>query len=152
MLPISDTRSLARFCDGLRGADFIAVDTEFMRERTYWPILCLVQIAGPGEAAAIDALAPGIDLAPLFALFADAAVLKVFHAARQDIEIFFYLSRNVPQPLFDTQIAALVCGFGDAASYQTLVAKLAGATLDKSSRFTDWSHRPLTDRQIRYAL
>jgi ribonuclease D len=136
----------------LRGADFIAVDTEFMRERTYWPILCLVQVAGPEEAAAIDALAPEIDLAPLWALLADEHVLKVFHAARQDIEIFFYLCGSVPKPLFDTQIAAMVCGFGDAASYQTLVAKLAHATLDKSSRFTDWSHRPLTDRQIRYAL
>ena len=152
MLPISDTRSLARFCESLRGADFIAVDTEFMRERTYWPILCLVQVAGPGAAAAIDALAPGIDLAPLSTLLADEHVLKVFHAARQDIEIFFYLSGAVPRPLFDTQIAAMVCGFGDAASYQTLVAKLAHATLDKSSRFTDWSQRPLTDRQIRYAL
>jgi ribonuclease D len=120
MPPISDTRTLARFCDGLRGADFIAVDTEFMRERTYWPILCLVQVAGPGAAAAIDALAPGIDLAPLWALLADERVLKVFHAARQDIEIFFYLSGAVPKPLFDTQIAAMVCGFGDAASYQTL--------------------------------
>jgi ribonuclease D len=152
MPTISDTLSLARFCDSLRGADFIAVDTEFMRERTYWPILCLVQVAGPEAAAAIDALAPGIDLAPLLALLADEQVLKVFHAARQDIEIFFYLSGAVPRPLFDTQIAAMVCGFGDAASYQTLVARLAHATLDKSSRFTDWSHRPLTDRQIRYAL
>ena len=152
MPTISDTLSLARFCDSLRGADFIAVDTEFMRERTYWPILCLVQVAGPDAAAAIDALAPGIDLAPLLALLADEQVLKVFHAARQDIEIFFYLSGAVPRPLFDTQIAAMVCGFGDAASYQTLVARLAHATLDKSSRFTDWSHRPLTDRQIRYAL
>ena len=100
---------MARFCDSLRGADFIAVDTEFMRERTYWPILCLVHVAGP-EAAAIDALAPGIDLAPLLALLADEQVLKVFHAARQDIEIFFYLSGAVPRPLFDTQMAAMVCG------------------------------------------
>jgi ribonuclease D len=152
MLTIADTLSLARFCESLQGAEFVTVDTEFMRERTYWPILCLVQVAGPTEAAAIDALAPGIDLAPLLALLADETILKVFHAARQDIEIFFYLSGAVPQPLFDTQVAAMVCGFGDAASYQTLVAKLAGAALDKSSRFTDWSHRPLTERQIRYAL
>jgi ribonuclease D len=110
MPTISDTLSLARFCDSLRGADFIAVDTEFMRERTYWPILCLVQVAGPEAAAAIDALAPGIDLAPLLALLADEQVLKVFHAARQDIEIFCYLSGAVPRPLFDTQIAAMVCG------------------------------------------
>jgi ribonuclease D len=152
MLTIADTLSLAKFCEGLRGAEFVAVDTEFMRERTYWPILCLVQVAGPSQAAAIDALAPGIDLAPLLALVADETILKVFHAARQDIEIFFYLSGAVPRPLFDTQIAAMVCGFGDAASYQTLAGKLAGAALDKSSRFTDWSHRPLTERQIRYAL
>jgi ribonuclease D len=152
MLTIADTLSLARFCEGLRGAEFVTVDTEFMRERTYWPILCLVQVAGPTEAAAIDALAPGIDLAPLLELLADETVLKVFHAARQDIEIFYYLTGDVPKPLFDTQIAAMVCGFGDAASYQTLAGKLAGAVLDKSSRFTDWSHRPLTERQIHYAL
>jgi ribonuclease D len=152
MTVITDTQALTEFCARQHAADFIAVDTEFMRERTYWPILCLVQVAGPNEAAAIDALAPGIDLAPLLALMADQNVLKVFHAARQDIEIFFNLSGAVPAPLFDTQIAAMVCGFGDAASYETLVGKLARAPLDKSSRFTDWSHRPLTERQVRYAL
>ena len=152
MTVITDTQALAEFCVRQRGADFIAVDTEFMRERTYWPILCLMQVAGPQEAAAIDALAPGIDLAPLLALMADEDILKVFHAARQDIEIVFNLSGSVPLPLFDTQIAAMVCGFGDAASYETLVGKLARAPLDKSSRFTDWSHRPLTERQIQYAL
>jgi ribonuclease D len=152
MMVISDTAALARFCDEQRGTSFIAVDTEFMRERTYWPILCLVQVAGPIEAAAIDPLAPGIDLTPLLGLMADESILKVFHAARQDVEIFFNLSGTVPKPLFDTQIAAMVCGFGDAASYETLVSKLAQASLDKSSRFTDWSRRPLTERQIRYAL
>src|SRR6201985_592916 len=152
MTIITETDSLARFCERQKGAEYIAVDTEFMRERTYWPILCLVQVAGPQEAAAIDALAPGIDLAPLITLMANPGALKVFHAARQDIEIFFNLSGAVPAPLFDTQIAAMVCGFGDAASYETLVAKLARAALDKSSRFTDWSHRPLTDRQSRNAL
>ena len=152
MMVISDTAALTRFCDEQRGTSFIAVDTEFMRERTYWPILCLVQVAGPIEAAAIDPLAPGIDLTPLLALMADESILKVFHAARQDVEIFFNLSGAVPKPLFDTQIAAMVCGFGDAASYETLVSKLAQASLDKSSRFTDWSRRPLTERQIRYAL
>jgi len=152
MTVITDTAALARFCAQQRGASFVAVDTEFMRERTYWPILCLVQVAGPTEAAAIDALAPGIDLTPLLALMADESILKVFHAARQDIEIFFNLSGTVPKPLFDTQIAAMVCGFGDAVSYETLVSKLAQASLDKSSRFTDWSHRPLTERQIHYAL
>jgi ribonuclease D len=152
MIVISDTAALARFCAEQRGTSFVAVDTEFMRERTYWPILCLVQVAGPIEAAAIDPLAPGIDLTPLLALMADESILKVFHAARQDVEIFCNLSGTVPKPLFDTQIAAMVCGFGDAASYETLVSKLARASLDKSSRFTDWSRRPLTERQIRYAL
>ena len=152
MMVISDTATLARFCEEQRGTSFVAVDTEFMRERTYWPILCLVQVAGPIEAAAIDPLAPGIDLTPLLALMADESILKVFHAARQDVEIFLNLSGTVPKPLFDTQIAAMVCGFGDAASYETLVSKLAQASLDKSSRFTDWSRRPLTERQIRYAL
>ncbi|HEY1259715.1 MAG TPA: ribonuclease D [Stellaceae bacterium] len=152
MTVITDTDALAQFCARQQGAGFVAVDTEFMRERTYWPVLCLVQIAGPEEAVAIDALAPGIDLAPLLELMVKESTIKVFHAARQDVEIFFYLSGQVPSPLFDTQVAAMVCGFGDAASYQTLAAKLAGAALDKSSRFTDWSHRPLTERQIRYAL
>lgn len=149
---ISDTEALAGFCERQKRADFVAVDTEFMRERTYWPILCVVQVAGPDEAVAIDALAPDLDLAPLSALMADPAVLKVFHAARQDLEIFFQLSGEVPHPVFDTQVAAMVCGFGDSASYETLVRRLAGAHLDKASRFTDWAHRPLTPRQIDYAL
>ena len=123
MMVISDTAALARFCAEQTGTSFVAVDTEFMRERTYWPILCLVQVAGPQEAAAIDALAPGIDLTPLLALMANPDALKVFHASRQDIEIFFNLSGAVPKPLFDTQIAAMVCGFGDAASYETLVGR-----------------------------
>jgi ribonuclease D len=152
MTLITDNAALVRFCNQQRDASFVAVDTEFMRERTYWPILCLVQVAGPASAAVIDALAPGIDLTPLLALTADQSILKVFHAARQDIEIFFNLSGTVPEPLFDTQIAAMVCGFGDAASYETLVNRLARAALDKSSRFTDWANRPLTERQIRYAL
>src|SRR6202045_4648434 len=152
MTVITESEGLARFCARQAGASFVAGETEFMRERTYWPILCPVQIAGPEEAAAVDALAPGIDPTPFLALMADRSILKVFHAARQDVEIFFNLSGAVPAPLFDTQIAAMVCGFGDAASYEPLVAKLARASLDKSSRFTDWAHRPLTDRQIRYAL
>src|ERR1051326_7002287 len=150
---LTDTNALAAFCQRQHGADFVAVDTEFMRELTYWPILCVVQVAGPDEAVAIDALATGIDLKPLLELMADAKVLKVFHAARQDLEIFFQLSGGqVPHPVFDTQVAAMVCGFGDSVSYETLVRKLAGAALDKASRFTDWSHRPLTARQIEYAL
>src|SRR5947209_1253436 len=149
---ITDSAAVAAFCDRQKGAQFVAIDTEFMRERTYWPILCVVQVAGPEKAVAIDALAEGIDLAPLLALMSDPATLKVFHAARQDLEIFFHLSGDVPHPVFDTQVAAMVCGFGDAVSYETLVKRLAGATLDKASRFTDWAHRPLTERQIHYAL
>src|SRR5436309_9063464 len=149
---ISDTDALAQFCARQKGTRFVAGDTEFMLERTYWQILCVMQVAGPDEAVAIDALSPGIDLAPLLALMADPEILKVFHAARQDLEIFFQMSGLVPHPIFDTQIAAMVCGFGDAASYETLVKRLARASLDKASRFTDWSHRPLTERQIRYAL
>lgn len=149
---INDTASLDRFCAAQKSAEFVAVDTEFLRDQTYWPKLCLVQIAGPDEFAAIDPLAPGIDLTSLYALMQDPAVLKVFHAGRQDLEIFFHATGSVPHPIFDTQVAAMVCGFGESASYESLVAKLAGAPLDKASRFTDWSHRPLTDRQLAYAL
>ena len=149
---ITDSAALALFCERLRGSEFVTVDTEFMRERTYWPILCVVQVAGPEEAAAIDALASEIDLAPLLELMSNPHMLKVFHAARQDLEIFFQLAGQVPHPVFDTQIAAMVCGFGDSVSYETLVRKLAHTNLDKASRFTDWSHRPLTERQIQYAL
>ena len=149
---ITDSDAVAAFCARQKGAEFVTIDTEFMRERTYWPILCVVQVAGPGEAIAIDALAEGLDLKPLLALMSDPNTLKVFHAARQDLEIFFQLSGEVPHPIFDTQVAAMVCGFGDAVSYETLVKRLAGASLDKASRFTDWAHRPLTERQINYAL
>jgi ribonuclease D len=149
---ISDTAALAAFCQRLSSAEFVTVDTEFMREKTYWPQLCLVQLAGPEEAWAIDPLAPGMDLAPLFELMDNRSVMKVFHAARQDVEIFLHLSGTVPQPLFDTQVAAMVCGFGDAVSYETLAGQLARARIDKSLRFTDWSRRPLTDRQLDYAL
>src|SRR6202171_4341870 len=152
MTIISDTAALAALCDRLAVEKFITVDTEFMRDKTYWTILCLVQVAGADEAAAIDPLADGIDLAPLLALMANERVLKVFHAARQDIEIFFHIGGTVPQPLFDTQVAAMVCGFGDSVSYETLAGKLAGARIDKSSRFTDWAQPPLTDRQLQYAL
>jgi ribonuclease D len=147
-----DNDAVAAFCARQKGAQFVAIDTEFMRERTYWPILCVVQVAGPEEAVAIDALAEGIDLKPLLGLMSDPQTLKVFHAARQDLEIFFQLSGEVPHPIFDTQVAAMVCGFGDAVSYETLVKRLAGASLDKASRFTDWAHRPLTERQTKYAL
>ncbi|MBI5164906.1 MAG: ribonuclease D [Magnetospirillum sp.] len=149
---IADTEALSALCERLSHADFITVDTEFMREKTYYPQLCLVQVAGPDEARAIDPLAPGIDLAPLLDLLANPRVLKVFHAARQDIEIFLHMTGKVPNPVFDTQIAAMVCGFGDAVSYETLASQLARARIDKSMRFTDWSVRPLSEKQIQYAL
>ncbi len=152
MTMIVDSAALAEFCNRQETAEFVTVDTEFMRDRTFWPILCLVQIAGPEEAAAIDPLAPGIDLQPLYDLMANPKVLKVFHAARQDIEIFYNATKAVPTPMFDTQVAAMVCGFGESASYETLASKLAGAQIDKSSRFTDWAQRPLSERQVKYAL
>lgn len=151
-LHITDTAALTALVERLREADYVTVDTEFLRDNSYWPKLCLVQVAGPKDAAIIDPLAPQIDLAPLFDLMADHKVLKVFHAARQDIEIFLKLSGRIPEPLFDTQVAAMVCGYGDSASYETLVAKIAKAGLDKSSRFTDWTRRPLTERQLQYAI
>ena len=150
--PIVDTDTLAAFCDHQKGAQFITVDTEFVREKTYYPILCLVQIAGPEKEAVIDAIAPGIDLSPLAALFADESIIKVLHASRQDNEIFYNLFGAVPTPLFDTQIAAMVCGFGDQVAYGTLAQKLVGVAIEKTSRFADWSHRPLTDKQLTYAL
>jgi ribonuclease D len=152
MTLITTTEDVARFCRGLETASEIAVDTEFMRERTYWPKLCLVQVAGPDASAAIDPLADGIDLAPLYRLLEAPNIVKVFHAGRQDLEIFYHLIGRLPAPIFDTQLAAMVCGFGDQVSYETLVAKLARAKLDKGSRFTDWSIRPLSRRQIDYAL
>ncbi|QIE54590.1 ribonuclease D [Pikeienuella piscinae] len=147
---------LEAVCREMAQATYVTIDTEFMRERTYWPQLCLVQIARPLDAdgaenaVLIDPLA-GLDLAPLFDLMRDPAVTKVFHAARQDVEIFVNLMGEVPSPIFDTQIAAMVCGFGDQAGYETLVRKLAGARLDKSSRFTDWARRPLSEKQLAYA-
>jgi ribonuclease D len=152
MTLIDTSDALAAFCRRQAQAPYITVDTEFIRDKTYFPQLCLVQIAGPDEAAALDPLAPGIDLTPLLELMATPTLLKVFHAARQDIEIFVNLAGAVPAPLFDTQVAAMVCGFGDSVSYETLAGKLAGAHIDKSSRFTDWAQRPLSERQLRYAL
>ena len=149
---INTTEQLSRFCDSLQGAGFVTVDTEFMRERTYWSKLCLVQLGGPEGAVAVDPLAHGIDLGPLYRLMADTSILKVFHAARQDVEIFVHATGQVPTPMFDTQVAAMVCGFGESASYETLATSLAGAKIDKSSRFTDWAQRPLTDKQLEYAL
>ncbi|MEJ0009386.1 MAG: ribonuclease D [Alphaproteobacteria bacterium] len=149
---ITTSAELATFCATFVAERYITVDTEFIRERTYFPQLCLLQVATSKEAVAIDPLAPGIDLAPLYAAFANEALLKVFHAAKQDIEIFVHDAGKVPHPLYDTQVAAMVCGFGESASYETLVRELAHAKLDKASRFTDWAKRPLSDRQLLYAL
>ncbi len=148
---ITETAELAALCTRLRHERFVTVDTEFMRERTYWPELCVVQLAGTEDVAVVDAEAPGIDLAPLGELLADTAVTKVFHAARQDIEIFVLRYGDVPRPLFDTQIAAMVAGFGDQVGYDALVASLAGGQIDKAHRFSDWSARPLSPAQINYA-
>ncbi|WP_269930260.1 ribonuclease D [Aminobacter sp. HY435] len=136
----------------LEKSNFVTVDTEFIRETTFWPELCLIQMAAPGVSALVDPLAPGIDLQPFFRLMANEAVTKVFHAARQDIEIIFHLGGLIPHPVFDTQVAAMVCGFGDSVSYEQIVQKITGGRIDKSSRFTDWRHRPLSDKQLDYAL
>ncbi len=152
MQVISTTDDLATFSKALRAQPFVAVDTEFMREKTYWPILCLIQAAGDGEEAIIDPLADKIDLSPFLELLSDKKVVKVFHAARQDLEIFYKLLGEVPAPLFDTQIAAMACGFGDQIGYEPLMRTLLKAKIDKGSRFTDWSRRPLTEAQLSYAL
>jgi ribonuclease D len=151
MTPITTTAELAAFCASLEGQPFIAVDTEFMRETTYWPKLCLVQVAAPNAAACIDPLAEGIDLSPLLDILRDQSVLKVFHAARQDVEIFNNLGA-MPLPLFDTQVAGMAAGFGEQIAYDALVRQMLKIEIDKSSRFTDWSRRPLSEAQLSYAL
>jgi ribonuclease D len=149
---ITTTESLSALCSSLATEEFITVDTEFMRESTYWPDLCLIQVAGETRNGLIDPLAPELDLQPFFDLMNNAGVLKVFHAARQDIEIMVHRAGIVPHPVFDTQIAAMVCGFGDQVGYEAIVRRLAKEQIDKSSRFTDWSRRPLSDKQLAYAL
>jgi len=152
MSMITTSRDLDAVCRRLSRSSYITVDTEFMRETTYWPRLCVVQVAGPDEAVIVDAMAPNLDLEPFFKLMANEQVIKVFHAARQDIEIIFHRAGLIPHPVFDTQVAAMVCGFGDSVSYDQLVHRLTGARIDKSSRFTDWGRRPLSQRQVEYAL
>ncbi|MDR6757423.1 ribonuclease D [Mycoplana sp. BE70] len=149
---IDTTAALAEVCALLAKSDYLTIDTEFLRETTFWPELCLIQLAGPETEVIVDPMAKGIDLAPFFALMADTSVVKVFHAARQDLEIVYNLGKLIPHPIFDTQVAAMVCGFGDSVSYDQLVQKTKGVQIDKSSRFTDWSRRPLTDKQLEYAL
>ena len=148
---IASTDTLADACRRLRSQPYVCVDTEFMREQTFYPELCLIQMASPKEELLVDPLAQGLDLAPFLELMADHNVLKVFHAARQDLEIVYLKSGQVPEPLFDTQVAAMVCGFGDSISFSNLAKKLAGVDIDKSSQFTDWSRRPLSDKQLHYA-
>ncbi|MEH6402949.1 MAG: ribonuclease D [Sneathiella sp.] len=148
---VKTTDQLTDLCNRLAAHPYVTIDTEFLRENTFWPILCLVQIASDDESAIIDPMEDGIDLSPLFVLMQNPDVLKVFHAGRQDLEIFHHLSGEVPTPIFDTQVAAMVCGFGESVGYDTLVTKITGKGIDKSSRFTDWSRRPLTDRQLEYA-
>ncbi|WP_068312282.1 ribonuclease D [Polycladidibacter hongkongensis] len=152
MKMIETTEALAHACARLAQHDYVTVDTEFLRETTFWPKLCVIQIASREDAVLVDALAEGLSLEPFFELMRNPAVLKVFHAARQDIEIVYHLGGFVPAPLFDSQVAAMVCGFGDSVSYDQLVSKVTGQRLDKSSRFTDWSRRPLSDKQLSYAL
>ena len=149
---VESNEALVGLVADMSGAPYLALDTEFLRDQTYYPRLCLIQAAAPGVEAIIDPLAPGIDLAPFYDLVRRPDIVKVLHAARQDIEIFCLQGGVVPDPLFDTQIAAMVCGFGDAASYETLARKVAKVEIDKSARFTDWSHRPLSKRQLEYAL
>ncbi|MEP2530456.1 ribonuclease D [Shimia sp.] len=156
MRTLTTTEDLAQFCEMARGFPYVTIDTEFLRERTYYSKLCLIQMAVPGEdddtAVLIDPLVEGLSLEPLYDLFRDTSVVKVFHAARQDLEIFFVEAQVFPEPLFDTQVAAMVCGFGEQVGYETLVRKIVKQGVDKSSRFTDWSRRPLTDAQQKYAL
>ena len=149
---LTTTPALVTAIDAIRSADFIAIDTEFMRESTYYPQLCLIQICAGSHAFCIDPLAEGMDLSPLFALMQDKNITKVFHAGRQDLEIFVQLTGDVPCPVYDTQIAAMVCGLGDQVGYDKLVYHYKNLQIDKSSRFTNWSQRPLSDRQLSYAL
>ena len=153
---IKTTSELSQFCDFAYNFDYITVDTEFLRERTYYPKLCLIQLAIPGDqensAVLIDPLERNLDLSPLYKIFLDPDIVKVFHAARQDLEIFFHDQNIIPSPLFDTQLAAMVCGFGEQVGYETLVRSICKVNLDKSSRFTDWSLRPLSNKQQQYAL
>jgi ribonuclease D len=150
--PITATSELADACRRMAKHPFVTIDTEFLRETTYYPLLCVAQMASAEEAVVIDALAPGINLAPFYELMADEMAMKVFHAARQDIEIVWHAAKLIPHPIFDTQVAAMVLGYGDSISYDQLVQRITGDTLDKSHRFTDWTRRPLSEAQLRYAI
>jgi ribonuclease D len=152
MQPVTTTSELAAVCRRMSAHPFVTIDTEFLRETTYYPLLCVAQMASAEEAVVVDALAPGIDLGPFFSLMADEKVMKVFHAARQDIEIVWHGAKLIPRPIFDTQVAAMVLGYGDSISYDQLVQRITGDALDKSHRFTDWTRRPLSEAQLSYAI
>src|SRR6516165_6958419 len=152
LAPITATSELAEACRRMAKHPFVTIDTEFLRESTYYPLLCVAQMASTDEAVVIDALAPGIDLSPFYALMANEKVMKVFHAARQDIEIVWHAAQLIPRPIFDSQVAAMVLGYGDSISYDQLVQRITGDALDKSHRFTDWTRRPLSEAQLRYAI
>ncbi|MEP0508443.1 MAG: ribonuclease D, partial [Aurantimonas coralicida] len=152
MHTITTTAELSEACSRLAAAEFVTVDTEFIRETTFWPELCLIQMASDDLAVLVDPLADGLDLAPFFDLMRDERIVKVFHAARQDVEIIHKLGNIIPVPLFDTQVAAMVCGFGESIAYDQLVARTTDGRIDKTSRFTDWRRRPLSDQQLAYAL
>lgn len=150
--PITTTSALAAACKRMAAHPFVTIDTEFLRETTYYPLLCVAQMASPDEAVVIDALAPEVDLSAFFALMADEKVTKVFHAARQDVEIVWHAAKLIPHPIFDTQVAAMVLGYGESVSYEQLVQRITGDSLDKSHRFTDWTRRPLSEAQLAYAI
>ena len=152
LAPITATSELAEACRRMAKHPFVTIDTEFLRESTYYPLLCVAQMACADEAVVVDTLAPGIDLSPFYALMANDGVMKVFHAARQDVEIVWHAAKLIPHPIFDTQVAAMVLGYGDSISYEQLVQRITGDTLDKSHRFTDWTRRPLSEPQLRYAI
>lgn len=149
---ITESALLVQYCDRWQSTEYVTVDTEFIREHTYWPKLCLIQVGGPDESVIIDPLVQSLDLAPFFELLRNKKILKVFHAARQDIELFHHLTGQLPAPLFDTQLAAMACGFGDSVGYEKLASRLANAQIDKTWRFTDWARRPLTEHQLLYAV
>ena len=152
LAPITATSELAEACRRMAKHPFVTIDTEFLRESTYYPLLCVAQMACADEAVVVDTLAPGIDLSPFYALMVNDRVMKVFHAARQDVEIVWHAAKLIPHPIFDTQVAAMVLGYGDSISYDQLVQRITGDTLDKSHRFTDWTRRPLSEPQLRYAI
>ena len=149
---VKDTNHLAELCSKLNKSKFLAIDTEFIREKTYWPKLCLIQVFNGEDKIIIDPLVKGLDLKPFFKILSNNEIVKIFHSGRQDIEIFYNLTKKIPKNIYDTQIAAMVCGFGDSIGYENLVSQLLGKKIDKTSRLTNWSNRPLSKKQINYAI